>query len=521
MGSSKMRNYGRSLVASESPTERLRILAVDDEPALLDVYRGYLTPEFSVTTAASGEAALDRIDDSFDVILLDRRMPDMTGEEVLGEIRARGIDTPVAMLTAVNPDVDIVDMPFDEYLEKPVERTVLIDTIKILAKRSRFEARSREFFRLATKKASLAKHRLDQDDYGEFQQLVDDFRGLEETLDETIGNLFARNTLVASTVMPDDDEEVSTLLNEIHDHALPAPIRDLIEQYQKLDESRPPFVWKWVHQLAPQNSLPCVDAEHRDKVAVDKTLVILFVTLLDDLLEKRGDRSTFRALAGITQGSQNRPTDADEETVAFGRHVWDKIESRLMRAPNYDHYAPLYRFDVNRAVEAIEYSDMVIHRPELATMGDLERYESHNMVMFAYADIDLMHSSRSNGSELSTLRDAIWTAQQMARIGNWVSTWERELKEGDFSAGPIVYALEEGVVGLEELQDCPEDPQLAEAIISRIHEHEVEKYYLSKWERHYHELCRHNEHLETVDLEEFIEGTKEILRYHLASRGLK
>lgn len=505
---------------SDNHSDRLKVLAVDDETDLLTVYEGYLRPECSVTTANSGVEALEMIDESFDVILLDRRMPGMSGSEVLDAIRERGINTPIAMLTAVKPDLDIVEMPFDEYLEKPVDRQMLKDTVRVLANRARFEQESRQFFRLASKKASLAERQLDREDREEYRQLLQQFADLESTLDDTLQQLLHRNVGIVAETTPTDDEVVE-LLSEIHDHSLPEPIHELVTDYQSLEGSRPLFMWKWVHLLAPQNALPCVPQRHREKVAVDKTLLILYITLLDDRLERHGDRATFEAISSLPSGEVRASNQADDAYLAFGQRLWETISSRIAQAPNFDTYEELFHFDLEQAFDAIEYSELIIANPELATLGDLERYESHNMVMFAYADIDLMHADHAHRDDLATIRDAIWTAQHMARIGNWVSTWERELREGDLSAGPIVYAKEHDIVDVAELAACRSDADTADRVIARIHDHDIEKRFLGKWERLYHQLREYNDQIESVDLEEFVRGTEEILRYHLASRGLK
>ncbi|OYR68853.1 DNA-binding protein, partial [Halorubrum sp. E3] len=77
------------------------VLAVDDEPDLAELYRVYLDTAYEVRIATGGEEALSMMDDSVEVVLLDRRMPDMSGHEVLEAIRGEGYDARVAMLTAV------------------------------------------------------------------------------------------------------------------------------------------------------------------------------------------------------------------------------------------------------------------------------------------------------------------------------------------------------------------------------------------------------------------------------------
>jgi len=63
------------------------------------------------------------IDETVDVVLLDRMMPGMSGQEVLAAIRERGLDCRVAMVTAVDADFDVIEMGFDEYLGKPRTET--------------------------------------------------------------------------------------------------------------------------------------------------------------------------------------------------------------------------------------------------------------------------------------------------------------------------------------------------------------------------------------------------------------
>ena len=97
------------------------VLVVDDEEEVADVYALRLRNEYDTRVAYGGEDALETIDVDVDVVLLDRRMPDIPGDEVLEQIREKGYDCRIIMLTAVDPGLDIVEMPFDEYLCKPVE----------------------------------------------------------------------------------------------------------------------------------------------------------------------------------------------------------------------------------------------------------------------------------------------------------------------------------------------------------------------------------------------------------------
>ena len=323
-----------------------------------------------------------------------------------------------------------------------------------------------------------------------------------------------------------DSPDADRLLAEVRDHDLPPVLDELVEASQAFEWTRDRFMWQWVHRLAPANTLPCVDEAYRDAVPTDKTIAILFVTLLDDVLEKRRDRATFGEASKLPFEHRRVDWDReglDREYVEFAERVWETLVRRIERAPRYEEYLRLFLYDVKQAINAIDYSEFVIEHPSLATLHDLELYQSHNMVMHAYADIDLMHSSVDLGSELSALREAVWCAQQMARIGNWVSTWERELAEGDYSSGILVCALEEEIVTAEELEALgprPDEAALAE-LAGRIEDHDLERRFLRRWQGWRDELVAIDAGLEAVDLGPFIEGLEEVLRFHLASRGLK
>jgi DNA-binding response OmpR family regulator len=96
------------------------VLVVEDEPDLASVYESALVDDYDVRVAHDGEAALAAADETVDVVLLDRRMPGTSGDEVLDELRARGLDCRVVVVSAVDPDFDVAEMPFDDYLRKPV-----------------------------------------------------------------------------------------------------------------------------------------------------------------------------------------------------------------------------------------------------------------------------------------------------------------------------------------------------------------------------------------------------------------
>lgn len=169
-------------------TDGETVLVVDDEPGIAEMYAHMLQSQYDVLTANNGRQALDIIDDSVDIVLLDRRMPGMTGDEVLEEIRTRDLDCRVAMLTAVEPDFDILKMGFDDYLVKPVSKDQLRDAVESLLSRSDYESQVQEYFSLANKKALLEQKKT-QDELQEnedYHQLKERLNRLQQEVDTTL-----------------------------------------------------------------------------------------------------------------------------------------------------------------------------------------------------------------------------------------------------------------------------------------------------------------------------------------------
>lgn len=174
------------------------ILIADDEPGMRELLTAWLAPEYDLRVAADGNEALELTDDGVDLALLDRRMPGMTGDELLDELRDRDFDFPVAMITAVTPDLEIVDMPFDDYVVKPIAKDELIRTIDLLQKRADYDARSRRFFRLASKQGKLrASENVDHHTSEEYEQITREIERLRDELDEVLQDIAADDLQVA------------------------------------------------------------------------------------------------------------------------------------------------------------------------------------------------------------------------------------------------------------------------------------------------------------------------------------
>jgi DNA-binding NtrC family response regulator len=108
---------------------RYRILAVDDEPRVLEAVREALEPEFEVKTAEHGEAALESLSRELpDVAILDYRLPDMTGDVLARRIRTCHPHLPLIILSVVTDVACVVRLMREgavDYLSKPFDHAEL------------------------------------------------------------------------------------------------------------------------------------------------------------------------------------------------------------------------------------------------------------------------------------------------------------------------------------------------------------------------------------------------------------
>ena len=121
---------------------RRRILVVEDEETLVLTLRDRLAGEgYAVETTGDGNDALELASrEMFDLILLDVALPGKNGFDVCRDLRQRGVDTPILMLTARGQVVDRVvglKLGADDYLTKPFDMMELLARIEVLFRRSR------------------------------------------------------------------------------------------------------------------------------------------------------------------------------------------------------------------------------------------------------------------------------------------------------------------------------------------------------------------------------------------------
>ncbi|MFC7077567.1 response regulator transcription factor [Haloarcula halophila] len=177
------------------------VLIVEDEPDVAETYKLWLQEEYEVRMAQNGDEGLEMLNESVDVVLLDRMMPGLSGDEVLEQIREGDLSCRVAMVTAVEPDFDILEMGFDAYLSKPIRSAQLHETVENLLERSEYDSLLQEYYSLVEKQATLeaTKSSAELAESDDYVELTDEIAAMKEDLSGALGGI------------EDDDDFIATL----------------------------------------------------------------------------------------------------------------------------------------------------------------------------------------------------------------------------------------------------------------------------------------------------------------------
>ncbi|WP_136689723.1 response regulator transcription factor [Halorhabdus amylolytica] len=189
--------------------ESVTVAIVEDDPDVLELHRLRLLEEYDVVTIADGTEALHRIEDE-DVLLLDRRLPGPDGDVVARRLRAEGYQGAIAMVTGERPEPAVADLPVDDYVIKPIDRSELRSLVDRLLTRLDAPEPVREWFAMVSRRGRLedANDRMHLSDSSAYQSLV---RRIDRQYRQIIGDAashdriakMAGNTLDPTIGLPD------------------------------------------------------------------------------------------------------------------------------------------------------------------------------------------------------------------------------------------------------------------------------------------------------------------------------
>jgi hypothetical protein len=320
------------------------------------------------------------------------------------------------------------------------------------------------------------------------------------------------NELVGSPRLAEDISAIQRI--ELSDE-----VQGFIQAYGEQGQ-RDEFIWKWVYQGLRLTALSSVDAALWEEVQTIKLLGVMFDVMLDDAADQIQDESLVEQMLLIAFESPHIQKQKVPSQylgyLEFTIQLWQEIERRFRRLPRFGEFEKLLTFDYRQLLNCMRYALVVNNDPRCMNLAEHDLYQPHNMHMMVNATIDLMASPEFDARETGMLREVIWNAQVMGRIGNAVTTWQREIKDRDFTSGIFAMALAKGVLTSDDLLSS--NP---ETIEQRILGSQLEDELLIEWGKRRDYINKLSSRLGTVDVNALVGGLENLIAIHLGSRGLK
>ncbi len=325
-----------------------------------------------------------------------------------------------------------------------------------------------------------------------------------------------------STLPPDVWRQISPAATaDVRQQVLAQPLSTTLRQWiadYKGFGPRDLYLWRWCALGVRLTMLPCVEDAWREDACDTKVLSIMLNVLVDDVADRRQRSRLLPPLLSVVRGAEpcTQGLSEDERAhVHFTRRVWREYWNRVQRYPCAAVFRELLEYDLDQLFNAIHYSALLNQQLGLLNVVEHDLYSPHNMMMMSFATLDLMCAPSFHAQELGKLREAVWHAQWMGRIGNLLSTWEREIGVGDFTSGVFAQAISRGDLTVEDLEGG--DRRRIRQIIDNGGYHAD---YCRRWR--YHRDCFHQraEEIHSVDMQPLLAGHDRFFRLHLGSRGL-
>ena len=131
------------------------VLILEDERMVADILADYFSEPYDVRYARTGTEALEKYTDEIDLVIVDRKLGEMSGDDVAAQIRAEHGQQLILCVSGVAPDNDICELEYDDYVHKPVEEDEMKTRLELLLNRAELDSTTRQYLSLRSKQLAL------------------------------------------------------------------------------------------------------------------------------------------------------------------------------------------------------------------------------------------------------------------------------------------------------------------------------------------------------------------------------
>ena len=311
-------------------------------------------------------------------------------------------------------------------------------------------------------------------------------------------------------------ERIKQEIKNVKETDLSLDLQKWVKEYSEVGGERGEFIWKWLYKINKVWFYIPTHSQYSSSLAEIKTLCNMFIVLLDDAAVKKGKDKLLAELLKITFDKEHIRTDSltDEERgyLAFTQRIWIRMEEIIHQYPKYNQLNYIFDFDFLQFTNAIRYTNLIYNNPAIINTSEYWLYLSHKMQIVVNLDFDLMCTTLDLDSiDFNVERRRILVLQKMGRIGNWMSTWKREVLEGDFSSGMIAYAIENNIINKQDVQKN----NYNKIIDEMKRPHGIDDLLKSEWEKCYQDLDDIDKYRTSINNKKFLKLTNYFLLMHI------
>lgn len=301
-----------------------------------------------------------------------------------------------------------------------------------------------------------------------------------------------------------------------HEQFSPA-LADYIERYKKIGKRESIFVFEWCYRINSTWTVLDVLEDEKENLRDIKTLLNMFVVQIDDISEIKGSDDLLEELLKLpfnTPIKRDHLSKEDDEYFQLTQEIWEDINKRVKKFPLYSKYKDCFNFDIFQLINSVKYGKLVTDSKYHMNETEYWQYFPNSMQIIINADLDLMCTPTFEIRDLSKFREMILTNQKMARIGNWLTTWQREVRSEDYSSVVVPYALSNGIIDYDDLKD-------SEIIVKKISASDAHEHFLQEWQKLYDISVEIGKKIRSADYLKIIDRFEYLLTMHLISNNLK
>lgn len=300
-------------------------------------------------------------------------------------------------------------------------------------------------------------------------------------------------------------------LKKIQNVKLPKNLQRWVDEYKKAGGGRDDLTWKLFKIIINERNYLIIKKKYRKSFNYVHFLFAMFVVSLDDIVDCNKDKDLFKKAYDILFFDKREIPNFKKENrmyLIFILKLWHEINNTIKSYPNYQKYFDLFEYDVKQIFNSFEYDFVVNNKLYLTNKLECWLYSPQTMQFVFNDDIYLMCTKNCDEKEITKLRELFWFAKKMARIGNWVYTWKKELMKNDYSSGVFAYAISFGCINTKELYKNKYNN-----IARKIEENNIENILLCEWNENYSKIRKQKKNIRIIQVDKLLINLKKLIFY--------